>query len=221
MRKDLCKFLVGHPTAPALLEGLASDVDSEVRKAAVEAMGWSEGVSLERFLQDSDPDTLITALDAIRRRGRGEASQVAPLLDHGDAEVRLRAAEALSALAIAGDVPGPIAARIRDLLFDPDERIQAAVAAVYPDALPVGASILVRRAAAAAGGPVADADDALVRWARPNAEPAAIAYARGVVVREDELVHLRFSWNRPEDQPPSHRTLRPPMIREYGHPNRG
>lgn len=154
---------------------------------------------------------VVTALDALRRNGRGTATAIAPLTAARDAEIRLRAWEALARL-------GPNAA-LEPGLKDPDERVRAAAVAVYPDRLsPTEPSVLVRRAAT--GAPEAGSD-ALVLAAAAGADPSFAAWARGVIALEDELVHLRFSWNDPNDRPGPYRALRPPVIREYGHPDRG
>ncbi len=205
VRKDAAKFLAGRPDT-ARLARLAADPDSEVRKTAVEAMGWhaKTAPAAAAFLSDPDPDTQITALEALRRASAGSVGLLAPLVSSPDAEVRLRAAEALAALG-----PSP---ELAPLLDDPDERVRAAVAAVYPDRVrPDEPSILVRRAARAA-----DPD--------PLAAPPGVplgGWADGVFAREDDLLHMRFSWNDAADAPSAHRALRPPVIGTYGHPNRG
>lgn len=221
MRKDLCKSLVRLPGAVDILMRLARDPDSEVRKAAVEALGWMDDpqIDLSAGVADPDPDTIVAALEAVRQGRRAAVSAVGARLADPDTEIRLRAAEALAALSKRG------AAGAAELLLqaigDPDERVRAAVISVHPDRLAEGEpAVLVRRAAAAAGAATGDAD-VLVSWAMPGAEADQAAWAAGVLTREDELLHLRFSWNRPEDQPASHRALRPPLVREYGHPNRG
>lgn len=221
LRKDLCKSLVRLPGAVDILMRLARDPDSEVRKAAVEALGWMDDpqIDLSAGVADPDPDTIVAALEAVRQGRRAAVSAVGARLADPDTEIRLRAAEALAALSKRG------AAGAAELLLqaigDPDERVRAAVISVHPDRLAEGEpAVLVRRAAAAAGAATGDAD-VLVSWAMPGAEADQAAWAAGVLTREDELLHLRFSWNRPEDQPASHRALRPPLVREYGHPNRG
>lgn len=203
IRKDVCKFLAGRADAGQWLQRLEADPDSEVRKSAVEAMGWHADTvaGAVPLLQDIDPDVVVTALDALRRATAGDVETVSPLLAHSDGEVRLRAAEVLAAL-------GPNDP-LRALLSDPDERIRAAVVGVYPDVLdPAEPSVLVRRAARRS-----DAD--------PLADPVNTAWAEGILLREDDLLHQRFSWNEEEDRPSAHSALRPPVPRAYGHPNRG
>jgi HEAT repeat protein len=206
VRKDASKFLAGRDDAAARLVRLAGDPDSEVRKSAVEAMGWSVETAgaAGMYLADPDPDVRVTALDAARRASVGDADRIAACLQDPDAEVRLRAAEALAALG-ASD-------RLATRVTDPDERIRAAAVGANPERLrPDEPSALVRRAA---GRPSADPIDApmdasLGRW------------AAGVIAREDDLLHLRFSWNDEADRPAAHRALRPPVYRAYGHPDRG
>ncbi|MDP2314498.1 MAG: HEAT repeat domain-containing protein, partial [Pseudomonadota bacterium] len=211
VRKDACKFLAERPSAATWLPTLAADRDSEVRKSAVEAMGWSTATAAGAvaLVADPDPDVQVTALDALRRAGVGRVAVLAPLLAHRDAEVRLRAAEALGVL-------GPSDA-LAALVSDPDERVRAAAIAVYPDrAQPDEPSVLVRRAAGARGA-FAGAPDPV---AAPADAPLG-AWADGVYAHEDDLLHVRFSWNEPADRPTVYRALRPPVVRPYGHPHRG
>lgn len=216
-RKDVCRFLFRRTDAAALgwLDTLRADADSEVRKSAVEALGWG-GAARDRLLAalaDPDLDTLVTALQALRRSGDAPAEPLRPLLLHPDAEVRLRAAEAGAAAFAEAD-------RAR-LAADPDERVRAAVVGL-PGA-PLAAdepSVLVRAAAAAREVPDAGADR-LVAARVPLAPLHLVGFADGVLAREDELVHLRFSWNDERDRPAAYRALRPPVVRPYGHPDRG
>ncbi|MES2643038.1 MAG: HEAT repeat domain-containing protein [Myxococcota bacterium] len=206
VRKDACKFLAGRANAATWLPRLAADRDSEVRKSAAEAMGWSAATAVGAIplLADPDPDVQVTALEALRRAGVGTVAVLAPLLADPDAEVRLRATEALATL-------GPSDA-LATRVTDPDERTRAAAISVYPARLdPAEPSALVRRAA---GG-----DDPDPTAAKPGSSWAA--WADGVFAREDDLVHVRFSWNEPADRPSAYRALRPPVVRPYGHPHRG
>jgi HEAT repeat protein len=214
VRKDASKFLAGREDAATKLAKLVADKDSEVRKSAVEALGWSDGntATLLAALHDPDPDVEVTALDALRRSRSGDVPAIAALLANPDTEIRLRAAEALATLGPSDALAG--------CLKDPDERIRAAAVSVYPDRVdPHEPAALVRRAAAVARRPAAaSGHDALVDTAEGT---DADAWAMGVFAREDDLVHLRFSWNDPSDRPASYRALRPPVIRQYGHPDRG
>lgn len=208
VRKDAAKFFAGRDDAGERLGPLARDPDSEVRKSAVEALGWSRGNAalLLPALSDPDPDVVVTALDGLRRGADGDAAAIAPLLGHADAEIRLRATEALAAL-------GPSDA-LAACLLSPDERIRAAAVSVFPGRLAAEEpSALVRRAARSRRR-----GDALVAT-----EPGTDAdfWAIGVYAREDDLLHVRFSWNDASDRPSSYRALRPPVIRAYGHPDRG
>ncbi len=224
-RKDSAKYLVS-PATPerlALLVELASDPDSEVRKTAVEAMAWYEisPQALVEALNDGDPDVVVTALETITELAHGKAqelvlSPVIHLLSHPDSEIRLRAAEALAAMG-ASDV-------LRPYSHDPDERIRAAVASLLPgNVAPDEASILVKRAAASAAPGLWDQyPDSMIRAVLPAARHGDDWYwARGVIAGEDDLLHQVLSWNDPSDVPHTHETLRPPVIRSYGHPDRG
>lgn len=212
-RKDACKFLaqVGSPEAQAALLLATRDEDSEVRKSAVEAIGWDTGPgvrdALVAALQDPDPDVVVTSLDAFGRRGDlGDAGR--GILQRRDAialdgEVRLRLLEAMAA-------SGQAAAGL-DLT---DERAEAAfVRAGVPlggaDLPPASPSWIRRVVAHERQVAIGDAGVADLQW------------ELGVLAREDLLIHLRFSWTDEADRTMSHRALRDPVIREYGHPNRG
>jgi HEAT repeat protein len=189
---------------------LAADADSEVRKSAVDALGWIPGhaATLLAALADPDPDVVVTTLEALARAGTGTVEALSPLRAHADAEIRLRAAEALARLS-----PSPA---LEEALADPDERVRAAAIAVHPDRLSATEpSVLVRRA----GRPAPDDPDALVR--ATGGDGALAAGALGVLAREDDLVHVSFSWNDQRDRPTVYRTLRPPVLGPYGHPHRG
>lgn len=220
-RKDLAKFLAGRPEDVAVLRRLRGDVDSEVRKSAVEALGWdAEAVpDLLAALADDDPDVLVTALDGLRRARAGDAPAVLAFLADPDTELRLRAAEALAAATQRS--PAGSAALVR-LALDPDERIRAAAVSTSPALLgPAEHSVLVLRAAVAAGALLPVGADALVQGAASGADPDLAAWGRGTLSREDDLLHLRFSWNAPDDRPAVYDALRPPVVRDYGHPDRG
>jgi HEAT repeat protein len=217
-RKDATKFAAGRDDAPALLEATLQDPDPEVRKGAVQALGAAHDIAplLLPLLSDPDPDVLVTTLESLRRAGGYPVDPLLPLLAHPDAEPRLRAVEALAAL-------GPHPA-LEHLAEDPDERIRAAWAQAYPHLVrDDDPSALVRRAAAQAAAELWRGDPSLlVRAAcEPPLDPHAAYWARGVLAREDDLLHLRFSFNDERRIPASHQAMRPPVVREYGHPNRG
>jgi HEAT repeat protein len=215
LRKDGAKFAAGRADAVERLLPLGSDPDSEVRKSVGEALGRAllrktdpRGESqLARALLDPDPDTRITALDSLRQLRRVPAEALPAVrasLAATDTEQRLRAAEAL-----AGD-PALPAELLAPALEDPDERVRAAAVARLPGKLRAGEpSALVRRAAGAGAG------------ALDGADPGRAPWREGAWAREDDLLHVVFSWNREEDRPASHRALRPPLRRPYGHPDRG
>ena len=115
--------------------------------------------------------------------------------------------------ALAASRDPAAATALAPLAADPDERVRAAVVGRAPALL--GAqetSALVRRAARAP-----DADGTV------SAAPGTATgrWVDGVWSREDELLHVRFSWNDDADRPAAHRSPRPPIVRAYGHPDRG
>jgi HEAT repeat protein len=217
VRKDAAKFAAGSDESTGLLGPLLTDGDPEVRKAAASALGWSPGGAplLLPLLDDPDLDVVVTATEALRRCGGFDPQALLPLLQHPDAELRLRAAEALAA---AGPHPG-----LEALAEDPDERIRAAWARAYPQAVSSDdPSALVRRVGAAADPGRFDSDpSALVRYAASGSDANGPHWARGVIAGEDDLLHLRFSFHDEDEIPRSHQSLRPPVVREYGHPDRG
>lgn len=208
-RKDACKFLahVESPGAEAALLRAAGDVDSEVRKSAVEALGWDSGAQVGAALAvavgDPDPDVVVTALDAFRRRadlgdaGRAILGASTPIALDGEVRLRLMEAMAASGQGAAG----------LDLA---DERAEAAFVRAGAPAMPPATSWLSK---------VAEAEREAARSGA--GEGARLRWERGVLAHEDLLVHLRFSWTDEADRTMSHRALRDPEVREYGHPNRG
>lgn len=222
-RKDACKFLaqVEDDAAQDALLVAARDPDSEVRKSAVEALGWDRGpkgtAALAAALQDVDPDVVVTALDAFRRRGDGPSDALFHLVPvegrpsfglAADSEVQLRAMEARAA---AGQSAWQL-----DLS---DERAAAAFARrglerVEAGHVPPPVPWLVELAQNASGKAVIS-----MNGGEPGARPTP--WQLGVLAREDLLVHLRFSWTDEADRVASHRALRAPVVREYGHPDRG
>ena len=64
------------------------DKDGEVRKTAVEALGYRRSGSVWAALSDLDPDVLITALEAIRiGEINGDLTKIEELLHHTDTEI--------------------------------------------------------------------------------------------------------------------------------------
>ncbi|MFM2248306.1 MAG: hypothetical protein RL071_4381, partial [Pseudomonadota bacterium] len=225
-QKDLCGQIAGEAWARPLLLPLLSSSDSEVRKAAVDALGRDPeaGAALHGALADLDPDVRITALVGIAAQPPTDADALLAALRGPlaapDAEERLRAAEALAAAARAPASPA-VEAALAALAVDPDERTRAAAVGARPGLLAPGeAAVVVLRAAAAAGG-APPAGQSLVDAARPGADPALAAWAHQVIQVEDDLLHVVFSWTTAESRPLSHRVLRPLAPRPYGQPNRG
>ncbi len=218
-RKDLCKFIAGQDRYLDVLSTLLQDRDSEVRKTAAEALGWTAaGVPLlQAAVDDPDPDVIVTALMGLRRQRAGAADSVRARMDDADAEIRLRAVQALAA---TPDLSASDRALLARHAGATDERERAAVVAALPELLAPGeAAVLVLRAAAAGGGAVRGG--VLVQAAATAADPGLSAWAAGVIAREDDLLHERMSWNDPADRPDVYGGLRPPVIRPYGDPDRG
>ena len=218
LRKDACKYTAGRADALELLAPATTDSDPEVRKAAAHALGWTIGgaPTLLPLLEDSDPDVLVATMESLRQVGGFDPAVLAPFLAHPDAELRLRAAEAVAST-------GP-SSLLEPLATDPDERVRAAFARAHPERVTHDEPSLLVRRAAAAGNPELWREDpsALVRFAAADPpDPHGSWWAMGVLAREDELVHLRFSFNDEARIPRSHQSLRPPVVREYGHPDRG
>jgi len=218
--KDACKFSAERPDTLTLIGPLSTHTDGEVRKAVAQALGWSADATpqLITLLGDEDLDVVVTALESLRRVGGFDPAVLDAALVHPDAELRLRAVEALA-------TAGP-SDRLGTFASDPDERTRAAVARVLPDAVGLDdPSVLVRRAAAAASPAKphwAEDPSAMVRYlsvAAPDVHGAF--WALGVITREDELVYQRFSFNDERDRPTTSYALRPAIVREYGHPDRG
>lgn len=226
-QKDLCKLIAGEPWAAEALRPLLRHPDSELRKAAVDALGRSPSATpdLLAALHDTDPDTVVTALVSLAALSQPDPEPYLPFLAHPDAELRLRAAEALAAAlrAPARPTPSPAArAAVAQLSRDPDERIAAALAPLDPSLDPAALpSVLGRRALAAEGRLAADEAQLLVLAAAPGADPALQRWAESVIGAEDYLLHVIFSWNLASTRPGSHWVLRPWPHRPFGQPNRG
>lgn len=220
VRKDAAKFLIGRKEFKTQLLVLTKDADSEVRKSAVEVLGWNGDSEIYQFLSDTDLDVVVTALDGIRHTKIGDGQGIELLLQHPDSEIRLRALQAL--VAVFGELSQKQKTLLSELCSDPDERIRASALMIFPKKM-------LRT----------EASDWL-RWMVTLSEPMVYvegvddmasfgqkgtldqkAWIRGVVEMEDDFLHRRFSWNDEKDRPPSHRALRPPLFREYGRPNRG
>ncbi len=218
--KDDCKFCADRPDALYLFRPLSVLSDGVVRMAVAQALGWSAAAIplLTTLVGDEDLDVVVTALESLRRAGGFDPAVLEAVLAHPDSELRLRAVEALAAA-------GP-SHRLRAFASDPDERTRAAVARVFPDA--IGSddpSVLVRRAAASASPDAphwAEDPSAMVRYLSVAApDEHGVFWAIGVIAREDELLHQRFSFNDERDRPTTSYALRPVIVREYGHPDRG
>ena len=228
-QKDLCKLIEGEAWAAEVLAPLLASPDSELRKAAVGALGRSPaaGPALVAALADTDPDTVVTALVSLAALAHPDPAPVLPFLDHPDAELRLRATEALAAaiqaMKATGAPPSSEAqAAVARMSRDPDERIAAAAAPLDPTVSPAEVSSVLGRRALAAVGRIDPAEaQLLVRAAAPGAPAGLRRWGEAVIDAEDYLLHVIFSWNLPSTRPGSHWVLRPWPHRAFGQPDRG
>lgn len=217
-RKDVCKYLAGRENVNHWLEVLAKDKDSEVRKSAVEALGWNGDVAVYGFVNDVDMDVRVVALDGIRiqRIGTGEGLEL--LLVDKDAEIRLRTVEAM--VAVFDTLSLEQQELLSSLVQDGDERVRAILATVFPDRFTTDDSMWVRYVLASHGHPIEIGySDAMTTWTQDKGDKQY--WLQGIIEEEDAFLHVLFSWNNLQDRPISHKVLRPPLFRWYGHSNRG
>jgi HEAT repeat protein len=219
VRKDTAKFLAGRNGMSEHLKHLANDEDSEVRKSAVEAMGWNGDISIYDHIEDTDLDVLITALDGIRRSSIGTGKGLIPLLRHPDAEVRLRATQALASLQSLSIQQKDALAQ---LCTNTDERIRMSALRIHPNLYNSNEpSAWVRYEVQQINTTAKwNTKGVMTNWLVSGDEDQR-AWLNGIIQFEDDLLHQRFSWNDERDKPDSHRQLRPPLFRPYGHPDRG
>ncbi|MEC8382489.1 MAG: HEAT repeat domain-containing protein [Myxococcota bacterium] len=212
VRKDAFKFLLLNPPSADALVPYLTDPDSDVRKMVALVLGWvpNSQALLQQLLNDADPDVLVTTLCALARQ---PLAQVEPLLawtNHPDAEVRLRAIEALS-MVENSEAKVWLAKHVKD----DDERIRAAVLSRLPELLTSDEPSMWVRCMAMANG--ADIDGP---WC-PHQNGDWGHFGQGVVAAEDDFLHSLFSWNSPEEKPEGYRLLRPRSFVGYGQPDRG
>ena len=140
------------------------------------------------------------------------------MLSHPDAEVRLRATQALASLDTLSTAQRDA---LKNLTQDKDERIRCAALTVFPTAYSSAEpSAWVRyRIAQQVGGVSWQYSGAMTTFVTGNLDQQA--WLNGVIQFEDDFLHQRFSWNDPNNKPKTHSRLRPPLIRPYGHPDRG
>lgn len=211
VRIATAQFMNGRADDPALswLDRLARDPDPAVRYAAVRAFG-ADPLSAPRViaaLGDADPDVVLVALAALARGKHGKAEVLAPLTTNPDAEIRLRAFEALAALGRSDT--------LRAGLTDPDERIRAAAVGVFPgDLSPGEPAVLVQRAAA--HGRTRPGGDALL------ADAGDLGFwARGTLSREDEFLAEILAPRRISAEGRAPVVLMPTHIWTYGRRDHG
>jgi|GEM_PF-6803191 len=224
-RKDAAKYLSTLKGGLTVLEQLLNDPDGEVRKTAVESLGYMKSSLVWDALTDVDPDVQVTALEAIRIGAiDGDCGVILPLLEYDDVEIRLRAVEALSSLEHNTEVCNE---QLYAQYTDRDERIQSAVGRRFPNRIGFmeiqNTSLLLRHTVTLQqkekGYSQMLPDDIMTRWTLGSADE--YAWIQGIIQKQDNLCHEVFSWNDPNDKPLSHRGIRPPQFRLYGHPNRG
>ena len=217
-RKDLAKFLSNSPSGVSLLKTLARDGDGEVRKSAVEALGYAHDSTVWDAISDSDPDVVVTALVSIAIGAiDGDCETLIPLLHHSDVEIQLRATEAMSALNIVKAVSPRCVSQLTSLSNHADERVRAAVLTSTPQFVrPTEQSLLVQYSIA--GKIQHQSTDLMLQWALDDDKKYWVS---GIVELQDDLCHEIFSWNDPSNKPMTHKGIRPPLFRTYGQPNRG
>ena len=223
--KDIAKYFgkLKDPIAKDALWQLAQSSDSEIRKAAVEALGWQKDARLYHFLQDPDLDVLITALDWIAQGKMGNGAGIAKCLEISDTEVRLRTVEALSAL--VGVLSAADQEVLKAQIDDEDERIRAAVVKAHPELVDSKeSSMWVRYVAVSAGADPTvfekwTTSDVMTEWVQGDADQKR--WLEGRIQEEDDFLHVLFSWNDPKDRPMTYQGLQPYRFRGYGQPNRG
>ena len=220
-RKDAAKFLVNSADGEDVLRALLVDQDGEVRKTAVEALGFRQSPLVWMALSDSDPDVLVTALEAIRiGRVSGDLEVIRPFLLHQDTEVRLRAVEVWTTFYTALNESQQ--QQLRMLLSSPDERIRGAIVEVFPKWVSRDEpSMWVRLSSVKSSAKPSNmwSDDTMIQMYLSGGNE--LSWIEGLIQEQDDLVHEIYSWNDPKDKPHSHRALRPPRFAPYGHPNRG
>ena len=220
-RKDAAKFLVKAAYGEEVLTELMQDSDGEVRKTAVEALGFRQSPLVWDGLQDSDPDVIVTALEAIRiGRVTGDLETVRPFLSHPDTEIRLRAVEVWTTF--SHQLTYSQSETLQTLMESRDERIRAAIVEEFPTWVAEDEPSMWVRLSSVRGTQKSSTlwpNDAMIQmYQRGNNEQA---WVDGLIQEQDDLVHEMYSWNHPSDKPQSHRALRPPRFAPYGHPNRG
>lgn len=216
IRKDAIKYLLGSPQPHPLIPDLLQDSDSEVRKLAVTSLQWVKGAQpqLLKSTKDTDPDVVIAALIGLSKQPLLDSTPLLQFGSHSDAEHRLRGIEAI--IASNDDVANLWLPRWR---LDPDERIRAAIVNIRPDLLNDSEpSEFVKCQTPTL---IKGEQSSFVQGCLTGIDPDLRAFVRGVIESEDDFLHVLFSWNHPSERPPSHQSLRPPMFRKYGFPDRG
>ncbi len=218
-RKDMAKFLPSLSNGQSLLLYLMKDSDGEVRKTAVESLGYMGDKAVWNALTDPDPDVVVTALEAIRiGEIQGNCIQLQPLLDHRDGEIVLRALEAMS---VVKNRAKECNQQVFEYFTHVDERIHSAAGRIVDieQFSESTESTLLLEHVWSQRHWRQHKKSLMSQWTVGSLDQQA--WVKGLIQQQDDLCHQVFSWNDPQDKPISHQGLRPPTFQPYGHPNRG
>jgi HEAT repeat protein len=218
VRKDAIKYLLGSSQLHPLIPDLLKDSDSEVRKLAVTSLHWVSDSQphLLEATKDTDPDVVIAALIGLSKQPLVDSTPLLRFGSYSDTEHRLRGIEAI--IAANDDVANLWLPRWR---LDPDERIRAAIVTSRPDLLNDSEPSEFVKCQLVSSSPLNGEQPTFVQGCQNGADPDLKAFVQGVIEAEDDFLHVLFSWNHPSERPPSHQSLRPPLFRKYGFPDRG
>ncbi len=220
-RKDVAKYLPSISGGEDALSTLLQDSDGEVRKAAVESLGYAGSPLVWKAVMDVDPDVQVAALEAIRQqRMDGDCTELLPLLSHSDVEILLRSTEAMGSLSNLTPTCKAAVQALSQREDVNDERLNSALVAIDPT-VSVSESLLVQYTLATSKNTLMTkpSEATMTQWSQGTSNQQA--WIRGLIQQQDDLCHEVFSWNDPADKPLSHRGVRPPNFSPYGHPNRG
>ncbi|MGH2662166.1 MAG: HEAT repeat domain-containing protein [Actinomycetota bacterium] len=175
--------------ALAELERRASDPDPAVRRISMEVLaeaGASETLgALRRGLSDEDAVVRAAALRGVARAGDAESlPELRDALGHPNPDVRVEAVEGLAAI----EDRSALGRSLQPMLSDPDPRVRATAAAVFPDS-PDGKGGEVLRSLASSPRPE-DRAAAVIALARAGGEPDELLTALGdpdLTVREQAV----------------------------------
>lgn len=165
--KQVALRLLNDPDPRVRLEGVPALLGAD------ETLGKAALAALEPFLDGSEPNMRVSALQALGKATHVRYSaQVLPYLDDPSDEVRLAAALSLESLCALGKLPSDLAAALRDrldsLLRDPVERVRrAALTLISYAEVPNAEGVLIGALADPSAEIRAAAVESLVRLGRP------------------------------------------------------